>query len=147
MPVDTTSSIFISLSITISAPVFVLANSSTAITILYISSFVLVAISLSIPKKLANLFVPICSNALLISGWNITIKATTPEGNIAINTECTIVKCNMSLSHVANITMTIPFINCITFEFLASFINFTNTRTTIVKSNTKDTNFIGYWYN
>ena len=47
-----------SLSITIKAPVLFLANSDAAITILYISSFVLVSTSLSIPKNFVNLFVP-----------------------------------------------------------------------------------------
>ena len=45
-----------------------------------ISSFVLVIISLSNPKNLENLFVPPnCSNALLISGWNIIIRSITPH--------------------------------------------------------------------
>jgi len=58
IPVSAISVIFISLSITINAPVLLLASSSVAITILYISSFVFVAISLSIPKNLVNLLVP-----------------------------------------------------------------------------------------
>ena len=49
---------FISLSITINAPVLVFASSTAAITILYIFSLVLLAISLSIPKNLLNLPVP-----------------------------------------------------------------------------------------
>ena len=69
---------FISLSSTISAPVFDFASSSVAITTLYMSSFVFVARSESIPKNLVNLFVPNCSSALLSSGWNIIITAINP---------------------------------------------------------------------
>lgn len=58
IPVSAMSCNFISLSITINAPVLLLASSVAAITILYIFSFVFVAISLSIPKNLVNLLVP-----------------------------------------------------------------------------------------
>ena len=72
-----------SLSITINAPVCVFASSNAAITTLYISSFVLVIISLSNPKNLENLlFPPNCSNALLISGWKIIITSITPQSII-----------------------------------------------------------------
>ena len=68
IPVAIISCIFISLSKTISAPVFAFESSVAAITTLYISSFVFVDKSLSIPKNCVNLFVPNCSKALLSSG-------------------------------------------------------------------------------
>ena len=77
-PVSIMSLSFISLSKTISAPVFALDNSTAAIVTLYIFSFTFVAISWSIPKNLLTLFEPSCSKALLNSGWNITINAMTP---------------------------------------------------------------------
>ena len=42
------------------------------------NNVVFVAISLSIPKNLFILLLPNCSNALLSSGWNITISTITP---------------------------------------------------------------------
>ena len=68
-PVAIISFNFISLSITIKAPIFFLDNSVAASTTLYISSFVLDIISLSKPKYFVILFdAPNCSNALLNSG-------------------------------------------------------------------------------
>ena len=58
IPVSTMSFNLISLSITIKAPVLFFASSVAAITILYIFSFVLDSISLSIPKNFVNLLVP-----------------------------------------------------------------------------------------
>lgn len=57
-PLAIISFISISLSITINAPVLFFESSNAAIAILYISSFVLVSISLSIPKNLVNLLLP-----------------------------------------------------------------------------------------
>ena len=81
-------------------------------TILYISSFVFVAKSLSIPKNCANLLVPNCSNARLNSGWNITIIAITPKFIIPVKIQFSIFKLNKPLTHVATIKSTIPFISC-----------------------------------
>ena len=58
IPVSAISFNFISLSITINAPVLFFASSTAAITTLYMFSLVFVAISLSIPKNLVNLLVP-----------------------------------------------------------------------------------------
>ena len=76
-PVAIISFISISLSSTISAPVFSFDNSNAAIAIFYISSFVFVSISLSIPKNLVNLLLPSSSNDLLSSGWKSTTKNKT----------------------------------------------------------------------
>ena len=112
IPLEIISCIFISLSITINAPVFVLESSVAAITILYISSLVFVAKSLSIPKNFANLFVPNCSSPLLNSGWNITIIAITPKFIIPVNIQFSIFRLNKPLNHVITTSNTIPFINC-----------------------------------
>ena len=111
-PVDIISFISISLSITINAPVFALESSDAAITILYISSFVFVATSFSIPKNLVNLFVPSYSNARLSSGWNITIIAITPQFIIPDKIEFSIFKFNTPLKIVININSAIPFNKC-----------------------------------
>ena len=101
-----------SLSITINAPVLFLDSSVAAITTLYISSLVLVAKSLSIPKNCVNLFVPNCSSARLNSGWNITIIAITPKFIIPVNIQFNILRFNKPLTQVATIKKAIPFINC-----------------------------------
>lgn len=61
-----------SLSSTINAPVFSLESSNAAIATLYISSFIFVSMSLSIPKNLVSLLLPSSSSDRLSSGWNNT---------------------------------------------------------------------------
>ena len=99
---------------------------------------------MSIPNKFVNLFVPICSNPLLISGWNITTSAITPEGKNAVKTECTIVKLSIPLSHVIRMNEIIPFINCNALEPFAIWNIFTTINMTIAKSKINDTSLIGY---
>ena len=144
IPVEIISCILISLSITINAPVFAFESSIAAITILYISSFVLVAKSLSIPKNLVNLLVPNCSNALLNSGWNITIIAITPKFIIPVNIQFNIFKFNNPLTQVATTNRTIPFINCHALEPLTIFKKQYNKKITIAISTIKVTNSNGF---
>ena len=118
-PLSIISFIFMSLSITISPPVFVLASSVVAITTLYTSSFVFVSKSLSIPKYLVNLFVPNCSNILRNSGANITISAITPYGINAVNIKFNILSCKASLIAVIIKINKIPFYNCHILDFFA----------------------------
>ena len=100
-----------SLSITIKAPVLVFESSVAAITILYIFSFVLTSILLSIPKNFPNWFVPNCSRPLLNSGWNIIINAKTPQFIIAVKIALNIYKCSNLVRPVITIKIKIPFAN------------------------------------
>ena len=68
-----------SLSNTISAPIFLLASSVTAITTLYTVSFVLPSVVFVTPRNFFNFpDVPSCSKLRLNSGWKTTININAP---------------------------------------------------------------------
>jgi len=125
---------FISLSITIKAPVFAFESSVAAITNLYIFSFFFVAISCSIPKNLFILLEPNCSNALRNSGWNITISNITPYVIKVVNIKLSILKFKNELKAVAIIKNIIPFNSWRALLPLAIWKNFTARNKTIAIS-------------
>ena len=99
-----------------------------------------VSISSVNPRYFFNLLVPNCSNALLISGWKIIIRANTPQLTTLSKIACNIVSLNTPLSHVTTNNKTIPFKTCHALESFVSLNILYAKNITIaisIKNNTK----------
>ena len=100
-------------SIAINAPVLLSAKFDTALTISFTYIF-LCSLSTN-PCLSSKALLPKCSNALLISGWNIITIV-----NVLLNIKYSILKFKIALIGINMIINAIPFNSC---SALVSFIN------------------------
>ena len=105
-------------SIAINAPVLLSAKFDTALTISFTYIF-LCSLSTN-PCLSSKALLPKCSNALLISGWNIITTDIIPIVNVLLNIKYNILKFKIALIGINMIINAIPFNSC---SALVSFIN------------------------